>query len=107
VDEEETPSTGLEKCWLPKCNSKEIEWKDLLESGKVASQAEIASREGVTQARVTQIMGMLRLAPEIREKILTMPDIVGRSPVTERMLRPIGTIAGQRDQIRECNKFLV
>jgi hypothetical protein len=45
---------------------KAVEWKALLESGKVASQAEIASREGVTRARVTQ-MGLLRLAPDIQE----------------------------------------
>ncbi len=34
------------------------EWKALLESGKIASQAEISLREGITRARVTQIMGM-------------------------------------------------
>jgi len=45
-------------------------------------------------------MGMLRLAPEIQQHILSMPDIAGRSPVTERMLRPIGAIADQRDQLR-------
>ena len=40
-----------------------IEWQTLLESGEVTSQAEVARREGLTQARVTQVMGMLRLAP--------------------------------------------
>jgi hypothetical protein len=71
---------------------KAIEWKVLLESGKIASQAEIARREGITRARVTQIMGMLRLAPEIQEQILYMPDATRHSLVTERMLRPIGAI---------------
>lgn len=67
---------------------KAIEWKSLLESGKVASQAEIARQEGVTRARVTQVMRMLRLAPEIQEQILAMPDGVRRPPISERMLRP-------------------
>jgi len=54
---------------------KAIEWKSLLESGKIASQAEIASREGVTRARVTQMMmGLLRLAPEIQQRILSLPE---------------------------------
>ena len=77
------------------------EWKALLESGKIASQAEISLREGITRARVTQIMAMLRLAPEIREKILSLPDTLHRPPMTERMLRPIGAIANQHDPLRD------
>jgi hypothetical protein len=45
-----------------------------LEFGRIANQAEIACMEGVTRARVTQVMGLLRLAPEIREHILSLPD---------------------------------
>jgi hypothetical protein len=40
---------------------KAIEWKALLESGTVATQADIARKEGITRARVTQVMGMLLL----------------------------------------------
>ena len=86
---------------------KATEWKDLMESGKIASQAEIARREGITRARVTQVLDLLRLAPEIQEKILTLTDPLHRRPVTERMLRPIGAIANQHDQLREFHKFLV
>jgi hypothetical protein len=85
---------------------KAIEWQTLLESGKAVNQADIARQEGITRARVTQIMGLLRLAPEIQERILSMPDGVGRASLTERMLRPFGTIAVQRDQIREFQRFL-
>ena len=59
---------------------KAIEWQDLLESGRIASQADIARQEGITRGRVTQIMGMLRLAPKIREEILSMPAVVHRPP---------------------------
>ena len=83
------------------------EWKALLESGKIASQAEISLREGITRARVTQIMGMLRLAPEIREQILAMHDSSRRPQITERVLRPIGVITPYRDQLREFHKFLI
>ena len=34
---------------------KAIEWQALLETGELASQAEIARREGITRARVTQV----------------------------------------------------
>jgi hypothetical protein len=72
-----------------------------------ADPANIAHREGLSRARVTQIMGMLRLAPEIREQILSMPEGIRRPVVTERMLRPIGTIADSRDQVREFQKLVV
>ncbi|MGB7631948.1 MAG: hypothetical protein WBM29_12840, partial [Candidatus Deferrimicrobium sp.] len=86
---------------------KAVEWQALLESGNAANQAEIAKREGITRARVTQVMGMMRLAPEIRQFILFLPEAVHRPPVTERLLRPIGAIADHRDQLREFHKFLV
>jgi hypothetical protein len=85
---------------------KAIEWKALLESGEVVTQADIARREGITRGRVTQVMGMLRLAPEIREKILTMPDTIHQPLITERVLRPIGTITEYSGQIREFQRFL-
>ena len=52
-------------------------------------------------------MGMLRLAPEIREKILSLPDTLHRPPMTERMLRPIGAIANQHEQLQEFNRLSV
>jgi hypothetical protein len=37
-----------------------IEWQRQLDSGQVRSRADIARREGLTRARVTQIMNLLR-----------------------------------------------
>ena len=84
---------------------KAIEWQALLESGDATNQTAIARKEGVTRARVTQIMGLLRLAPEIQGKILALPDDFHSSSVTERILRPIGAIADQRNQVREFHRF--
>ena len=67
----------------------------------------MGSHEGVTRARVTQIMGLLRLAPDIQEKILTPLGTLHRRFVTERMLRPIGAIADHPDQIREFQKNML
>lgn len=50
---------------------------------------------------------MLRLAPEIQEQILSTPVAVRCPLVTERVLRPIGAIADQRDQLREYHKLLM
>ena len=86
---------------------KAIEWQALLESSEISSQAEIAHREGITRARVTQVMGMLRLAPEIQQHILSIPEMVRGPPVTERMLRPIETISDYCNQLREFHKYLI
>ena len=71
---------------------KALEWQALLESGEVSSQAAIARREGITRARVTQVMGLLRLAPEIQARVLSLPDMVRRPAITERALRPIAQL---------------
>lgn len=86
---------------------KAIEWETLLDSGRIANQADIARREGITRGRVTQVIGMLRLAPEIQERILSLPDTLHRPSVTERELRPIRTSTNSRDQLREFQKILI
>jgi hypothetical protein len=54
----------------------------------VADQAEIARRGFVSRARVTQIMNLLNLAPEIQASLLKLSIVaVGRDQVTERHLR--------------------
>ena len=85
---------------------KAIEWQALIESGQLPNQAEVARREGITRARVTQVMGMLRLAPEIRKQILSLLVDVRRSPISERTLRLIETLPDHLDQIREFGKLL-
>ncbi len=74
------------------------EWRRMIDSGETPGQAEIARREGTTRARVTQVMGLLRLAPEIQEHILSLPKTNHRSAVTERALRPIAQIDGHEEQ---------
>lgn len=85
---------------------KAIEWQTLLESGEIANQADIARREGITRARVTQVMGMLRLAPEIQQHILAFPQTFRRPAITERALRPITAIEARGEQLREFQRFL-
>ncbi len=52
--------------------------------------AEVARLGRVTRARVTQVMHLADLAPDIVEELLFLPlSKEGRDPVTERQLRPI------------------
>ena len=62
----------------------------LIADGVVANQSELAHLAQVTQPRMTQIMNLLHLAPDIQEEILLMtPVTTGRDPVTERELRRV------------------
>jgi len=77
---------------------KAIEWQALLASGQAKNQSEIARREGISRVRVTQVMWMLRLAPEIQERVLAMPETLHRSAISERALRPIAHLEDDTDQ---------
>ena len=67
-----------------------IRFEQLIREGVVADQAELARLGHVTRARLTQIMNLLCLAPDIQEQILYLPPTEkGRDSVTERQLRPI------------------
>ena len=70
-----------------------IRFDELLRDGNVANQSELAHLAHVTQPRMTQIMNLLHLAPDIQDEILHLPPVVeGRDPVTERDLRPIAQL---------------
>jgi len=67
-----------------------IRFDQLLREGKVVSQSELARLTHVTQPRMTQIMNLLHLAPDIQEAILFLPRTTsGRDPIHEKMLRTI------------------
>jgi hypothetical protein len=52
-----------------------IRFEQMLRDGVVADQAELARLGHVTRARMTQIMNLLSLAPEIQEEILFLPPV--------------------------------
>ncbi len=67
-----------------------IGFDQLIQDGLVEDQGEIARLRHVTPARLSQIMGMLSLAPDIQEAILFLPRVdEGRDRVTERDMRSI------------------
>lgn len=69
-----------------------IRFEKLVRYGDVADYAELARLGHVTRARLTQIMNLLALAPDIQEAILFLPPIeAGKDSVTERELRHVVT----------------
>lgn len=67
-----------------------IRFERLIREGVVQDYSDLARLGGVSRARITQIMGLLNLAPDIQEKILFLPRVMtGRDAVTERRLRTV------------------
>lgn len=69
-----------------------IRFDRLIQDGIVSDQSELARLAHVTQPRMTQIMNLLHLAPDIQEALLFLPRTTsGRDPIHEKMLRRVCT----------------
>ena len=87
-----------------------IRFDGLVRGGKVGDFSELARLARVTQPRMTQIMNLTHLAPDIQEELLFLPLVTeGKDPIHERMLRPIcaeihwGQQRQRWDALRTCN----
>jgi len=70
-----------------------LHMEDLCRRGEVADFAELARLTMVTRARMTQIMNLLLLAPDIQEEILYLPrSSGGLDPIREKAVRPIAAV---------------
>jgi hypothetical protein len=58
-----------------------------VDSGELADYATMTRAIGLTRARLTQLMDMLLLAPDIQAEILFLEAPPGEQPISERALR--------------------
>jgi hypothetical protein len=58
-------------------------------AGEIKDQAEAARRLGLTRARLSQILDLTNLSPNLQEEILFLEVIDGREPLRERSLRGV------------------
>lgn len=67
-----------------------IHFDRLIRAGEISDLTELARLAHVTQPRMTQIMNLNHLAPDIQEQLLFLPLVAaGRAEVHEKMLRPL------------------
>jgi hypothetical protein len=67
-----------------------IRFEELLRDGTVKDFADLARLGRVTRARISQIMALLNLAPDLQERILFLaPVLVKQEEVSERNLRTV------------------
>jgi len=64
--------------------------RDLVRDGVIINQSELAHYGQISTTRMSQIMWLDNLAPDIQEQILALPRTVqGRDAILEREVRPI------------------
>jgi hypothetical protein len=70
-----------------------LRFDGLLRTGTVKDQATLARLGGVTRSRISQILVLLHLAPDIQEALLFLPRVErGRAPLIHADLRPIAVL---------------
>ena len=76
-----------------------IKFQDMVDRGEVRDYADLARLGYVTRARLTQIMNLLLLAPDIQLEILELGgQPVPQAAIAERHLRPLEKIVDWEHQ---------
>lgn len=85
-----------------------VKFERLLRGGHVESYTELAALGHVSRARLSQVMNLTLLAPDIQEEILFLPRVdKGRDPIIIRDLQPMCLEADwkvQRSRWRKLQK---
>ena len=110
VEGKEPPKPVKPKGRLPRITrymALAIYYEGLIREGHIHDYAEIATFGHVTRARVTQIMNLRLLAPDLQEQLLNVPRIEqGRDTICLRMFQTIAlepSWKNQREQWKQIN----
>jgi len=77
-----------------------IKFQDMIDRGEVKDYADVARLGFVTRARVTQIMNLCLLAPDIQEQLLSSEENAASAGIAERNLRRIACAVSWNEQRR-------
>jgi len=67
-----------------------LRYEQLLRTGTVRDYVTLANLEQVSRGRITQIMNLRQLAPDIQEQILFLPRVLqGSDPIHLHQLQPL------------------
>ena len=81
--------------------------EQLVAAGVIANYAALADLGHVSRARLTQIMNLLLLAPDLQEALLFLPRTErGRDPIHLRQLQPLTRIADWGEQRQRWQALL-
>ena len=82
-----------------------IRLEGLIASGVVKNYADVAGLGHVSRARISQIMNLRLLAPDIQEEILFLPKTVGKGGILICHLQAISSSLDWTDQRRQWRRL--
>jgi hypothetical protein len=84
-----------------------LRFEGQVRSGALASYSALAALGHVSRARVSQILNLVNLAPDIQEALLHLPRTEhGRDPIHLRLLQPIALALDWKKQRRLWSELL-
>jgi hypothetical protein len=78
-----------------------------IDRGEFKDRADLARQLGFTRARVSQLLDLTHLAPDLQEQILFLERVDGLEPLSERALRDVVTLDGWEAQRRKWGMKVV
>jgi hypothetical protein len=100
------PKLGAEIDEAPHPFELALKWKDELAADAKVTKARIAAREGLSRARVTQIMNLLGLPEAIQKALQSPPKPLTIHSFSERRLRQILTAGLEEIQLRHWSNWI-
>jgi hypothetical protein len=73
--------------------------------GQINTKTELSRKLGISKARLTQIMNLLKLAPEIQEYLKNINDPSLLNFFNEKRLRPIASIKDKQTQLEKFEEL--
>ena len=84
-----------------------LRFNELIRAGEVENYTELARLGHVTRARISQVMCLVNLAPDIQEAVLFLPRTeCGRDPIILSHLLPIASTPEWRKQRQVWQQLL-
>jgi hypothetical protein len=83
-----------------------MEWHHMLEGDPNLNMAKIAETRGISRARVTQVMNLLRLPEQVRETLLAFDEPAQIRALSERKLRSIIACRDAETQNRQVQELV-
>lgn len=81
--------------------------QNAIDRGVVADRATVARKLGFTRARITQLLDLLLLAPDIQTRVLRLEAVDGVEPMSERALRGVVAVRTWSCQCAAANRLVV
>jgi len=108
-DLQEAPPAGQSHGRLPRVTqvlALALSFQDMIRRGEAKDYADAARLRGVTRERLSQIMKLVWLAPDIQTEILYLPPTpMGRFPISESLLRQVANEQSWKVQRAEWNRL--